>query len=100
VIANNDFYRRRANATIAEGNADMIAFGEPFISNPDLVIRLCLRTSREPFFRGGRGGEEKYIDYQVLGWASRTFAIGLSSAPGVEATAANCRRCHFRLRTR
>jgi hypothetical protein len=32
VIANNDFYRMRGNATIAEGNADMIAFGKPFIS--------------------------------------------------------------------
>jgi len=33
VIANNNFDRTRANAAIAEGRADMIAFGKPFISN-------------------------------------------------------------------
>jgi N-ethylmaleimide reductase len=68
VIANNNFDRRRANATIAEGNADMIAFGKPFISNPDLVIRLFLGArlavaNRETFYGGG---EEGYTDYQVL----------------------------------
>jgi N-ethylmaleimide reductase len=34
IIANNNFDRTRANAAIAEGYADMIAFGKPFISNP------------------------------------------------------------------
>jgi len=68
VIANNNFDRTRANAAIVEGRADMIAFGKPFISNPDLVIRLFLgarlaRANRETFYGGG---EEGYTDYQVL----------------------------------
>src|SRR5262249_39679892 len=68
VVANNNFDRRRANAAIAEGDADMIAFGKPFISNPDLVIRLFLGArltvaNRETFYGGG---EEGYTDYQVL----------------------------------
>jgi len=68
VIANNNFDCARANAAIAEGHADMIAFGKPFISNPDLVIRLFLGArlvvaSRETFYGGG---EEGYTDYQVL----------------------------------
>jgi N-ethylmaleimide reductase len=68
VIANNNFDRGRANAAIVDGRADMIAFGKPFISNPDLVIRLFLGARlamphRETFYGGG---EEGYTDYQVL----------------------------------
>jgi N-ethylmaleimide reductase len=68
VIANNNFDRTRANAAIFEGRADMVAFGKPFISNPDLVIRLFLGARlamphRETFYGGG---EEGYTDYQVL----------------------------------
>jgi N-ethylmaleimide reductase len=68
VIANNNFDRTRADTVIAEGRADMIAFGKPFISNPDLVIRLflCARlavANRETFYGGGIEG---YTDYQVL----------------------------------
>src|SRR5262249_32933524 len=68
VIANNNFDCARANAALAEGRADMIAFGKPFISNPDLVIRLFLGArpavaNRETFYGGG---EEGYTDYQVL----------------------------------
>ena len=68
VIANNNFDCTRANAALAEGRADMIAFGKPFISNPDLVIRLFLGArlavaNRETFYGGG---EEGYTDYQVL----------------------------------
>src|SRR5262245_22389550 len=61
VIANNNFDCARANAAIAEGRADMIAFGKPFISNPDLVIRLFLgarlaAANRETFYGGGEEG--------------------------------------------
>jgi N-ethylmaleimide reductase len=68
VIANNNFDRTRANAAIAEGHADLIAFGRPFISNPDLVVRLFLGArlaiaNRETFYGGG---EEGYTDYPFL----------------------------------
>ena len=45
VIANNGFDKKRANEAIADGRADLIAFGKPFIANPDLVIR-CSSTRR------------------------------------------------------
>jgi N-ethylmaleimide reductase len=68
VIANNNFDAARAMAAVAERRADMIAFGKPFISNPDLVIRLLLgaplaTANRETFYGGG---EEGYTDYQLL----------------------------------
>jgi N-ethylmaleimide reductase len=68
VVANNNFDRPRAMTALAEGRADMIAFGKPFISNPDLVIRLLLgaplATANHDTFYGG--GEEGYTDYQLL----------------------------------
>ena len=42
VIANNGFNKELADKTLAEGSADLIAFGTPFIANPDLVVRLFL----------------------------------------------------------
>jgi N-ethylmaleimide reductase len=68
VVANNNFDGARGMAAVAEGRADMIAFGKPFIANPDLVIRLLLgaplaTANRETFYGGG---EEGYTDYQLL----------------------------------
>jgi N-ethylmaleimide reductase len=34
------FDRERAQATVREGRADLVAFGRPFLANPDLVARL------------------------------------------------------------
>jgi len=68
VIVNNNFDGPRAMAAVAEGRADMVAFGKPFISNPDLPIRLLLgaplETANHDTFYGG--GEEGYTDYQLL----------------------------------
>lgn len=68
VIANNGFDAPRAMAAVAEGQADMIAFGKPFIANPDLPVRLLLAaplaTARQDTFYGG--GEEGYTDYPLL----------------------------------
>jgi N-ethylmaleimide reductase len=68
VIANNGFDKARANKALAEGRADVIAFGKPFISNPDLVIRLFLDAplmpaNRETFYGGT---EQGYTDYHTL----------------------------------
>jgi N-ethylmaleimide reductase len=68
VIANNGFNGTRANAAIAEGRIDLVAFGKPFISNPDLVTRLYLNAplnpaNRETFYGGGDQG---YTDYPLL----------------------------------
>ncbi|MFX5344420.1 alkene reductase, partial [Acinetobacter baumannii] len=48
---------------------DLIAFGKPFISNPDLVERLKLGAPLNDFdkatFYGG--GAQGYTDYPALG---------------------------------
>lgn len=68
-ILNNGYTREMADAAIAAGHADAIAFGRPFIANPDLVRRLHenapLNTPDRSTFYGG--GEAGYIDYPVRG---------------------------------
>jgi N-ethylmaleimide reductase len=68
VIANNGFDKPRANEAIAEGRADLIAFGKPFIANPDLVIRLLLDAPLMPVNRETLygGSEQGYTDYPIL----------------------------------
>ena len=68
VIANNGFDKARASEAIEQGRADLTAFGKPFISNPDLVIRLLLDAplapaNRETFYGGA---EQGYTDYPIL----------------------------------
>jgi N-ethylmaleimide reductase len=69
VIANNGFDKQRANEAIMEGRADLVAFGKPFIANPDLVIRLFLDAPLTPVNRETMygGSEQGYTDYPVLG---------------------------------
>ena len=57
-----------AEAALQAGLADMIAFGKPFISNPDLVERFRRNAplavpDTATFYWGGDKG---YIDYPVL----------------------------------
>jgi N-ethylmaleimide reductase len=68
VIANNGFNKELANKTLAEGSADLIAFGTPFIANPDLVVRLFLDAPLMPVNRDTLygGGEQGYTDYPFL----------------------------------
>ena len=68
VIANNGFDKKRANKAIADGRADLIAFGKPFIANPDLVIRLFLDAPLMPLNRETLygGSEQGYTDYPML----------------------------------
>ena len=53
---------------VENGAADLVAFGRPFISNPDLVERLRrdapLSPPDEKTFYGG--GAEGYTDYPAL----------------------------------
>ncbi len=68
-IANNCYDRNLAIAAVESGRADFVAFGRPFISNPDLVERLkrCapLADPDPSTFYGG--GEAGYTDYPFLG---------------------------------
>lgn len=67
-MANLAFNKERANAAIASGHADVIAFGVPFIANPDLVERLktdaALNAADSSTFYGGT--EKGYTDYPFL----------------------------------
>jgi len=67
-MVNNGYDRELAAAAVAEGRADLVAFGKAFISNPDLVLRLREKAPLNPFdtatFYGG--GEKGYIDYPAL----------------------------------
>ncbi|RXU16508.1 alkene reductase [Pseudomonas syringae] len=64
-IANEKFTKDTANAWLAEGKADAIAFGVPYIANPDLPERLASdaplnEAHPETFYAKGPVG---YIDY-------------------------------------
>lgn len=67
-IANERFTKDSANAWLAKGDADAIAFGVPFIANPDLPKRLEqdaeLNKARPELFYGN--GAAGYTDYPTL----------------------------------
>lgn len=68
-IGNNAYDLALANKVLAADEADLIAFGKPFISNPDLVERLksgapLNEQDKSTFYGGGAKG---YTDYPALG---------------------------------
>ncbi|UCJ18831.1 alkene reductase [Pseudomonas sp. MM211] len=67
-IANERFSKDQANAWLASGKADAVAFGVPFIANPDLPERLrqgaALNEAHSETFYGS--GPVGYIDYPRL----------------------------------
>ncbi|MCY1033610.1 alkene reductase [Corallococcus sp. BB11-1] len=68
VILNGGMDRERAQAALDGGQADLIAFARPFISNPDLVQRLqqgaTLAAPNPATFY--TPGPEGYVDYPAL----------------------------------
>jgi N-ethylmaleimide reductase len=66
-MVNNGYDKTLAEAALANG-ADLIAFGKPFLANPDLVRRLRedapLNTPDKATFYGG--GAKGYTDYPTL----------------------------------
>ncbi|OYV26576.1 MAG: alkene reductase [Acidocella sp. 20-63-7] len=67
-IANEGFTRESAEAALAAGEADAVAWGKMFIANPDLVERFTAGTAlNEPnpktFYAPGEAG---YTDYPAL----------------------------------
>ena len=67
-MTNNGYDRELAIEAVEQGKTDLVAFGKPFIANPDLVRRLednaPLNTPDQATFYGG--GAKGYTDYPVL----------------------------------
>lgn len=66
------YNHERANAVLKAGLADLVAFGQPFLANPDLPERLrrgaALNAPNPATYYGG--GAEGYIDYPTLAQAA------------------------------
>jgi len=67
IIINGGFDQEKGNRVIANGDADMVAFGKPYISNPDLVERFAQNIPLDEWDEGTfySGGAEGYLDYEV-----------------------------------
>ncbi len=67
-IANEKFTRESAEAAIARGDADAVAFGLPAIANPDLSVRLLenLPLSAVNFDTLYAPGAQGYTDYPTM----------------------------------
>ena len=66
LMINAGFDQESGNKVIEEGNADLVAFGKPYISNPDLVERFAENIplsdwDTDTFYVQGAKG---YIDYE------------------------------------
>ena len=68
LIANGGYDVHTAQAAIARGEADMVAFGVPFLANPDLPVRYrsnaALNAPDQATFYAGEA--KGYIDYPAL----------------------------------
>lgn len=65
LIINSNFDQEKGNQVIENGDADLVAYGKPFISNPDLVERFAnnlelAEWNQDTFYTPGSEG---YTDY-------------------------------------
>ncbi len=70
-MANLNYDQARADQAIAAGRVDLVAFGKPFISNPDLVARFragapLAKPDSKTFYGGDAHG---YTDYPTMATA-------------------------------
>ncbi|QDE72630.1 alkene reductase [Myxococcus xanthus] len=68
IIVNGGFTRESAQTAVDAGQADLVSFGRPFISNPDLVSRMrkgadLTAPQFQSFYTPGPQG---YVDYPAL----------------------------------
>jgi 2,4-dienoyl-CoA reductase-like NADH-dependent reductase (Old Yellow Enzyme family) len=68
LVLNSDYTLTRGQAALDAAEADAIAFGRPFISNPDLVERLRIGAPLQADVMGTwySQGPEGYVDYPAL----------------------------------
>ena len=69
VITNGGYDKARATAAVADGLADLVSFGAPYVANPDLVERFhhdpvpLNAPDKATFYSGGAQG---YTDYPAM----------------------------------
>ena len=68
LITNTGYDQERGNAVISKGDADLVAYGVPFIANPDLPERFHVnaplaQADQNTFYQGGARG---YTDYPFM----------------------------------
>jgi N-ethylmaleimide reductase len=68
IIAASGFVRDSAEAILQRGDADAVAFGRWFSSNPDLPYRLRHNLSLTPYVHDAfwGGSEKHYTDFPSL----------------------------------
>ena len=70
LVLNSDYDPEQAAKDVESGRADAVAFGRPFISNPDLPIRIAKGAHLAENVNVPQSwylpGEEGYIDYPTL----------------------------------
>ncbi len=68
-IASGGFDKERAEQVLESGQADLVAFGRPFLATPDLVERLDkdLPLNTPDFDTFYTPGEKGYTDYPIAG---------------------------------
>ncbi len=67
LMINNGFDQKKGNTVVERGDADLVSFGKPYISNPDLVERFAENVpltdwDKDTFYTPGTEG---YTDYPV-----------------------------------
>lgn len=67
IIINGGFDQEKGNAVLEAGNADLVAYGKPYISNPDLAERFeqnlpLTAYDQDTFYTTGIKG---YLDYEA-----------------------------------
>ena len=67
-MVNNGYTPESAETAIEDGWADLVAFGRPFISNPDLIARIRAGAALAPIDKATLygGGAHGYTDYPPM----------------------------------
>jgi N-ethylmaleimide reductase len=85
IMVNGGYDAQSANAAIALGEADLVAFGVPFLANPDLPTRLrkSIRLNAPDPATFYAGEEKGYLDYPAL--TAATSRAATAQQNGAEA---------------
>lgn len=96
IIVAGQYDKARAEWVLSKGYADLVAFGRPFVANPDLPRRLAEGLPLASFDRNALfgGGERGYSDYPSAPPATpERAALRRQPAPANEASDTNVAAC-------